>query len=76
MFEAYLEAYPAVASGLVPSASGDRTPGRPPAVAGAMQAVRQKWTLLKTYRRVQTLWDEYKKLVNNEYGPTGTLPSQ
>ena len=29
-----------------------------------MQAVRQKWTLLKTYRRIQALWDEYKKVVN------------
>ena len=41
-----------------------RTHARRAAVAGTMQAVRQKWTLLKTYRRIQALWDEYKKVVN------------
>jgi hypothetical protein len=34
-----------------------------------MRSVQQTWTLFKTYRRVQALWDEYKKVVSTEYVP-------
>jgi hypothetical protein len=27
-----------------------------------MEAIQQKWQMLKTYRRVRKLWDEYKKV--------------
>ena len=32
-----------------------------------MQSFRQKWTLHQNYKRVQRLWEDYKKVSNEAY---------
>ena len=41
-----------------------------------MQAVRQKWAMLKTYRRIQALWDEYQKLVTSRCRHRAAAPEE